>query len=218
MAGRKAGRVGVVVANANARGLRKRLTPQEVKLWVGLRELKPLGFHFRRQAPIGRYIVDFASFGSRVVVEVDGGQHNLPEGAQSDLERDAFLQSQGFRVLRYWNSDVDQNLEGVMESIFSAFEGPHPGATRRPSPRSGYRIHTSQLRLALKRDFVLVSEPMEVPMAMVASDWGDLAIGAWKKGGPTACGAGGAAGLVCPAAWRDRAGEMQFRGFFTTGR
>jgi hypothetical protein len=56
--------------NENARGLRKRLTPQEVKLWVKLRELKELGFRFRRQAPIGRYIVDFASFGSRVVIEV----------------------------------------------------------------------------------------------------------------------------------------------------
>jgi very-short-patch-repair endonuclease len=91
--------VGVVVANTNARALRKRLTPQEVKLWVKLRELKPLGFHFRRQAPIGRYVVDFASFGSQVVIEVDGGQHGLPKGAQTDKVRDAFLRSQGFQVL-----------------------------------------------------------------------------------------------------------------------
>jgi very-short-patch-repair endonuclease len=75
--------VGVIVANPNARALRKRLTPQEVKLWVKLRELKPLGFHFRWQAPVGRYIVDFVSFGDRVVVEIDGGQHGLPEGAQT---------------------------------------------------------------------------------------------------------------------------------------
>ena len=68
----------------------------------------------------------FRLFGSRLVIEVDGGQHNLHEGAQSDLERDAFLRSQGFRVLRYWNSDVDQNLEGVMESIFSALQTPTP--------------------------------------------------------------------------------------------
>jgi len=122
----KAGRVGVVVANTNARALRKSLTPQEVKVWVKLRELKPLSFHFRRQAPIGRYIVDFASFGSRVVVEIDGGQHGLPQGAQVDRERDAFLQSQGFNVLRYWNSDVDGNLEGVMESILSVLNTPTP--------------------------------------------------------------------------------------------
>jgi very-short-patch-repair endonuclease len=118
--------VGVVVANTNARTLRKRLTSQEVKIWVKLRELKPLGFHFRRQAPIGRYIVDFVSFGSRVVIEIDGGQHGLPEGMQYDRERDAFLRSQGFNVLRYWNSDVDENLDGVIESIMSALGTPTP--------------------------------------------------------------------------------------------
>jgi very-short-patch-repair endonuclease len=114
------------VPNANARALRKRLTPQEVKLWVKLRELKPLGFHFRRQAPIGRYIVDFASFADRIVVEIDGGQHGMPEGAQTDRERDAFLRSQGFKVLRYWNTDVDKNLDGVMESILSVLNTPTP--------------------------------------------------------------------------------------------
>jgi very-short-patch-repair endonuclease len=128
--------VGVVVANSNARALRKRLTPQEVKVWIKLRELKPLGFHFRRQAPIGRYIVDFVAFGSRIVVEIDGGQHGLPQGAQTDKQRDAFLRSQGFNVLRYWNSDVDQNLEGVMESIFSALQTPTP-ALRADPPHKG---------------------------------------------------------------------------------
>jgi very-short-patch-repair endonuclease len=120
------------MANANARVLRQRLTPQEVKLWIKLRGLKSLGFHFRRQAPIGRYIVDFASFGSRVVVEIDGGQHGMPEEAASDQQRDEFLRSQGFRVLRYWNSDVDQNLEGVMESIFSALKTPTPALRADP--------------------------------------------------------------------------------------
>jgi very-short-patch-repair endonuclease len=114
------------LANENARALRKRLTPQEVKLWVKLRELKPLGFHFRRQAPIGPYIVDFISFRSRVVIEADGGQHGMPDGIRSDQVRDAFLLSQGFRVLRYWNSDIDSNLAGVMESILSALRDPPP--------------------------------------------------------------------------------------------
>jgi very-short-patch-repair endonuclease len=124
--------VGVVVPNSNARALRKRLTPQEVKIWVKLRELKPLGFHFRRQAPIGRYIVDFASSGSRVIIEIDGGQHGLPDGERTDLQRDAFLHSQGFKVLRYWNSDVDQNLEGVMESILSELKAPTPALRADP--------------------------------------------------------------------------------------
>ena len=121
--------------NENARGLRKRLTPQEVKLWVKLRELKELGFHFRRQAPIGRYIVDFASFGSRVVIEVDSGQHSLKQGVELDRQRDTFLRSEGFHVLRFWNSDVDQNLRGVLASILDAMKTRHPGATRRPSPQ-----------------------------------------------------------------------------------
>jgi very-short-patch-repair endonuclease len=120
------------VPNSNARALRKRLTPQEVKIWVKLRELKPLGFRFRRQSLIGRYIMDFVSFGSRVIIEIDGGQHGLPEGEQYDRERDAFFRSQGFQVLRYWNSDVDQNLEGVMESVLSALDAPTPALRADP--------------------------------------------------------------------------------------
>jgi very-short-patch-repair endonuclease len=115
---------GTALANENARALRKRLTPQEVKLWVKLRELKALGFHFRKQAPVGPYIVDFISFGCKLVIEADGGQHGMPKGAESDQARDAFLQSQGFRVLRFWNSDIDANLGGVMESILSTLKQP----------------------------------------------------------------------------------------------
>ena len=115
------------MANENARALRKRLTPQEVKLWVKLRELKTHGFHFRRQTPIGRYIVDFVSFRSHLVIEADGGQHGMREGARSDQERDAFLRAQGFRVLRFWNSDIDANLAGIMESILIALKEPPRG-------------------------------------------------------------------------------------------
>src|SRR5258707_13855331 len=91
----------MTVPSELARALRKRLTPQEVKLWVKLREMKALGFHFRRQAPIGPYIVDFVSFRDRLVIEADGGQHGVPDGARSDRDRDTFLQSQGFNVLRF---------------------------------------------------------------------------------------------------------------------
>jgi very-short-patch-repair endonuclease len=112
------------VPNENARALRKRLTPQEVKLWVKLRELKSLGFHFRRQAPIGPYIVDFASFQSRLVVEADGGQHGILAGVRTDRICDNFLHAQGFQILRFWNSDIDQNLNGVMESVLDALNAP----------------------------------------------------------------------------------------------
>src|SRR6266550_589289 len=117
---------GEPLANEIARALRKRLTPQEVKLWVKLREMKAHGFHFRRQAPVGPYVVDFVSFRSKLVVEVDGGQHGMPEGVRSDQLRDATLQSQGFAVRRFWNSDIDANLAGVMESILSALRDPPP--------------------------------------------------------------------------------------------
>lgn len=82
------------MANNIARELRKRLTPQEVKLWVRLRALKELGFHFRRQAPVGRYIVDFASFRDCPIIEVDGGQHAMARGASLDAARDVFLRGE----------------------------------------------------------------------------------------------------------------------------
>ena len=122
------------VANQRARQLRKQLTPQEVKLWVKLRELKGLGYHFRRQAPLGPYIVDFICFGSSLIVEADGGQHGLPDGAERDRIRDAFLRSEGFQVLRFWNSDIDQNLDGVMEVIFAVLKTPTPASLRSADP------------------------------------------------------------------------------------
>ena len=112
------------MANAIARRLRKNLTPQEAKLWMKLRELKPLGFHFRRQAPIRHVIVDFVSFRDSIVIEVDGGQHNIDDAARSDGVRDAFLKGEGFRVLRFWNHEVDRELDAVMDVIVGVLGGP----------------------------------------------------------------------------------------------
>jgi very-short-patch-repair endonuclease len=103
-----------------------------------LRELKTLGFHFRRQAPIGRYIVDFVSFRSRLVIEADGGHHGLAPGAQADQVRDAFLLSQGLRVLRFWNSDIDDNIAGVMESVLNALNRPPPDWPSASHPRASF--------------------------------------------------------------------------------
>jgi very-short-patch-repair endonuclease len=133
--------VGVTVPNELARALRKRLTPQEAKLCVGLRELKSLGYHFRRQAPVGPYIVDFMSFRSQLVIEADGGPHGMPEGARSDRVRDSFLHAQGFKILRFWNSDIDQNLNGVMESILTALNTTAP-AHCAPSRESHRNVET----------------------------------------------------------------------------
>ncbi|HEY4204913.1 MAG TPA: DUF559 domain-containing protein [Xanthobacteraceae bacterium] len=98
----------------HARALRKRLTPQEVRLWVRLRALRPIGFHFRRQALIGPYIVDFACLRHLRIVEVDGGHHARQPHSQRDFVRDAFLRSGGFWVAqilefgcgsKYWGRD-----------------------------------------------------------------------------------------------------------------
>ncbi|MBN8980050.1 MAG: endonuclease domain-containing protein [Rhizobiales bacterium] len=124
------------MANENARALRKRLTPQEVKLWVRLRQLKALKFHFRKQAPIGHYIVDFVSFNRRLVIEADGGQHGLRSNMKADSVRDEFLSSQGFQILRFWNSEIDQNLDGVLAKIMRSLETPTP-ALRADPPHKG---------------------------------------------------------------------------------
>jgi very-short-patch-repair endonuclease len=117
------------MANANARKLRKQMTRQEVKLWLRLRALRELGLHFRRQSPIGPYIVDFECRRARLVVELDGGQHGFDANANRDRIRDSALKAKGYSVLRFWNSDVDDALDGVLEAIVSAASTtPHPAA------------------------------------------------------------------------------------------
>ncbi|HQU68824.1 MAG TPA: DUF559 domain-containing protein [Albidovulum sp.] len=112
-----------------ARALRKEMTAQERRLWAQLREVnRMIATHFRRQAPVGPYIADFIEFGHRLVVEVDGGGH----GGLRDQVRDAWFVAQGFTVLRVWNADVDGNLEGVMQVVLDALDGPPP-----PSPPHG---------------------------------------------------------------------------------
>ena len=108
------------MANQTARRLRKTMTPQDVRLWQRLRALKLDGHHFRRQAPIEGYIVDFACFRARLVVELDGSQHAAADHAQRDTKRDAKLAAAGFRVLRVWNNEVDGNMDGVMQAIMAA--------------------------------------------------------------------------------------------------
>jgi very-short-patch-repair endonuclease len=103
-----------------ARRLRRDVTEAERVLWQHLRAIKPNGSHFRRQATIGSYFADFACHEKRLIVELDGGQHNEPEGLEADKKRAAFLESRGYRVLRFWNNDVLGNIEGVMTMIVEA--------------------------------------------------------------------------------------------------
>ena len=98
-----------------AKGLRKRSTDAERKLWHYLKAKQLEGLKFRRQQPIGSYIVDFVCLEKKVIVELDGGQHMAQE--QKDRERDQTLEKSGFHVLRFWNTDVIQNVEAVYEVI-----------------------------------------------------------------------------------------------------
>jgi len=127
------------MANQVARKLRKTLTPQEVKVWVHLRSWRTRGFHFRRQSPRQGYIVDFVCLKHRLVVEIDGGQHNMAIAAFRDARRDAMLGKSGFRVLRFWNTDVDRNLTGVLQTIDAALKEaiPHPAAFGGHPPPAG---------------------------------------------------------------------------------
>jgi very-short-patch-repair endonuclease len=112
--------------NAITRELRKRMTPQEVKLWVHLRSWRERGFHFRRQAPLDGYILDFLCFTQRLIVEIDGGQHNVDAHARRDAKRDDHFTGRGFQILRFWNNEVDHNLEGVLTVIDEALRNPSP--------------------------------------------------------------------------------------------
>ncbi len=107
------------MANERARALRKAMTPQEVKLWVHLRRLHPQGLHFRRQAPLEGYLLDFVCFKHRLIVEVDGSQHGEATGLAHDAKRDAHFASLGFLTLRFWNPEIDENLDGVVETIIA---------------------------------------------------------------------------------------------------
>ena len=109
-----------------ARALRAESTDAERRLWYLLRSRRMLGLKFRRQHPIGPYIVDFVCFDCRLIIEVDGGQHN--ERAQADRRRDEGLNSRGFLVLRFWDNDVLTKTHEIMEEIWTL------AWQRRPSP------------------------------------------------------------------------------------
>jgi len=99
----------------NAKSLRKSQTQAEHLLWRNLRARQLDGVKFRRQVPVGNYIVDFVSFEKKIVIELDGGQH--AETTARDAARDAWLQGRGYKVLRFWDNEIFQNMEGVLEVI-----------------------------------------------------------------------------------------------------
>ncbi|MBI4240651.1 MAG: endonuclease domain-containing protein [Candidatus Rokubacteria bacterium] len=118
-----------------ARELRRDQTEAERKLWARLRDRQLSGAKFRRQHPIGRYTVDFCCPELSLVVEVDGGQH--AERADADRRRTEFLTQRGYRVLRFWDTEVLKEFEAVLERIAQGLRNPHPNPL--PSRERGQR-------------------------------------------------------------------------------
>lgn len=103
------------ISKTIARNLRKNSTEAEKVLWHRLKNKQMEGFKFRRQQIIGRYVVDFVNFERKLVIELDGSQHIIEK--KRDRERDHWLQTQGFEVLRCWNNEIFENLDGVLEVV-----------------------------------------------------------------------------------------------------
>ncbi len=124
----------------NSRQLRKNMTPQERKLWCIIRNRQFFGYRFRRQFPIGQYIVDFICREKKIIIEIDGGQHNEIKNIQYDNKRTEYLMTEGYKVIRFWNNEIDKNLVGVYEKLKEVFNVTDTVTPPHPSPaREGVR-------------------------------------------------------------------------------
>lgn len=144
------------IRRATAKKLRANTTPHERTLWRALKELPMSGRHFRRQAPIGPYVVDFFCPAAHLIIELDGGHHNEDETAQKDRARQLWLEREGYRVIRFWNSDINSNLEGVLEQIYIELYGSRDAEARHLK----HRRHPRQRRTPpTPDDFVVRPSP-----------------------------------------------------------
>jgi very-short-patch-repair endonuclease len=114
-----------------ARGLRKNMTEAEPILWQCLRRKQLAGFRLRKQHPLERFVLDFSCASAKLSIELDGGQHNTPQGHAADSERTAWLKARGIRVLRFWNHEVLQHPDAVVQPIWNAL---HPCPLPSPPP------------------------------------------------------------------------------------
>ncbi|WP_340644213.1 endonuclease domain-containing protein [Phenylobacterium sp.] len=121
-------------ADRAARRMRREPTRAEVLLWNGLRRMEETDAHFRRQAPMGPYVVDFVCHSARLIVEVDGKVHELEQVALRDLDRATWLEGRGYRVLRVTNDEVTGDIASVLTRILSALGAGTPTPT---PPRKG---------------------------------------------------------------------------------
>ena len=105
-----------------ARNLRKNSTPQEKLLWQIFRNHNFYGYEIRRQSPIGNYIVDFVCRDKKIIIEIDGGQHNELQNILNDNIRTEYLKSKGYKVIRFWNNEINENIEGVYLKLKEEFD------------------------------------------------------------------------------------------------
>ena len=112
----------------HARQLRKQETWAEKLMWRWLRDRQFSGYKFRRQHPVGKYILDFFCEEARLNVELDGSQHGFPDQRKHDVEREKFLQSYSIKTLRFWNSHLRRNAQSIRDTIFRELQAraPHP--------------------------------------------------------------------------------------------
>jgi very-short-patch-repair endonuclease len=110
------------------------MSQQEIKLWLRLRAMRERGFHFRRQAPRDGFILDFVCLREKLIVELDGDTHGHSRQLTTDTKRDEHFLEKGFRVLRFWNTDVDQNLDGVVETVYRILTSANPTPALRADP------------------------------------------------------------------------------------
>ena len=115
-----------------ARQLRKNSTDAERRLWYQVRDRRLEGWKFRRQVPIGPFVADFVCADARLVVEIDGGQHG--EREERDMARTAYLESCGYRVVRFWNNEVMADIEGVLTALTLALSPQAGKGKKNPSP------------------------------------------------------------------------------------
>lgn len=121
-----------------ARSFRKRATKAEAWLWGWLKN-RGLGVKFRRQVPVGPYIVDFLSLEVKLIVEVDGSQHGEERAQERDRERDQFLREEGYEVIHFWGHDILSNMEGCLQHLSEKTEAQRKKLARDPPSPTGRR-------------------------------------------------------------------------------
>ena len=141
------------------------MTDAEKKLWWHLRQIAMKDSHFRRQATIGPYFADFACHERRLVIEVDGGQHNEMSRATADDRRTEFLHAHGYRMLRFWNNEVLGNIDGVMQIICAALRAPPPLTPPHCASRGGGELN----QLDMPHVTALEAYPSTLPMERIAA-------------------------------------------------